>query len=187
MPTRGNAKAIQTDENEPSPEFAIIGLLSGAPMHGYELHRKLSDELGGLWHASLQHLYSVLKRLERRGLIAGKTNSATIPAQRVFSVTPDGRRAFETWLAKPCRASAKSVRLEFLPRLYFLSQRDRKAARALLAEQRACIDQQLAATPSTAGSRFARLGGALQRAQLETIQHWLDACEIELRTARVRS
>lgn len=184
MPSSGTDKAAAGDEHEPNPEFAIIGLLADAPMHGYELHRTLNDELGGLWHASLQHLYSVLKRLERRGLIAGKTNAATIPAQRVFSVTADGRRAFDAWLAKPCRASAKSVRLEFLPKLYFLAQHDRKAARALLAEQRACIDQQLATTHNTAGSRFARLGGALQRAQLETIQRWLDDCEAELRAAR---
>ena len=49
-------------------ELAILGLLKERPMHGYQLSRELTGQLGGLWKVSYGSLYPTLKRLEREGL-----------------------------------------------------------------------------------------------------------------------
>ena len=46
-------------------ELAILGLLKERPMHGYQLNRELSEQLGGLWRVSYGSLYPSLRRLER--------------------------------------------------------------------------------------------------------------------------
>ena len=33
-------------------ELAILGLLKERPMHGYQVQRELSEQLGGLWRVS---------------------------------------------------------------------------------------------------------------------------------------
>jgi PadR family transcriptional regulator, regulatory protein AphA len=184
--------AGRESEVDTSPEYMLIGFLLDAPMYGYQLYHVLHKELGASWHVSLTHIYNVLKRMERGGLIVGKIQSKTIPAQRVFHVTPAGRRAFETWLNKPCRPSAKTIRLEFMPRLYFLLQRDASAARALLLEQKACIDRELSASKGSdahqreTDSDFARLSDGLQRTQLEAARKWLDSCDGVLQVVAVK-
>ena len=54
-----------------SPEYALLGLLDLQPMHGYELHQRLTKELGQIWHVSLSQAYNILKRLEHKNLIYG--------------------------------------------------------------------------------------------------------------------
>jgi hypothetical protein len=50
-------------------EFAILGLLHEAPMHGYELRKRLYEMLGTLHAFSYGSLYPTLRRLLRAGLI----------------------------------------------------------------------------------------------------------------------
>ena len=66
-------------------EFAILGLLHEAPMHGYELRKRLCDLLGTLRAFSYGSLYPTLRRLLRAGLIAEEASE------------PDGDRAAKTW------------------------------------------------------------------------------------------
>ncbi len=54
-----------------SPEFALLGLLSQGPAHGYELHQKLTTELGQVWHLSQSQIYNILNRLEGKDYIRG--------------------------------------------------------------------------------------------------------------------
>jgi DNA-binding PadR family transcriptional regulator len=48
-------------------EFAILGLLHEAPMHGYELRKRLFDMLGTLRTFSYGSLYPTLRRLLKAG------------------------------------------------------------------------------------------------------------------------
>src|SRR5436853_7932001 len=50
-------------------ELAILGLLTDAPLHGYELKKRLNDALGHVWGVSYGSLYPALARLERMGAI----------------------------------------------------------------------------------------------------------------------
>jgi DNA-binding PadR family transcriptional regulator len=74
-------------------ELAILGLLKERPMHGYQLSRELSEQLGGLWRVSFGSLYPSLRRLERQGAI---TSQAGTGARRktVYAITDEGERQF---------------------------------------------------------------------------------------------
>jgi DNA-binding PadR family transcriptional regulator len=50
-------------------EFAILGLLHEAPMHGYELRKRLHELLGAFRAFSYGTLYPTLRKLQRGGLI----------------------------------------------------------------------------------------------------------------------
>src|SRR5690625_7133774 len=69
-------------------EFAILGLLHEAPMHGYELRKDLNILLGSFRALSYGSLYPCLKRLEANGLITG-SSGAESPRPHALS----GRRA----------------------------------------------------------------------------------------------
>ena len=58
-------------------ELAILGLLKERPMHGYQLNRELSEQLGGLWRVSYGSLYPSLRRLERDGAIRTEPGAGT--------------------------------------------------------------------------------------------------------------
>jgi DNA-binding PadR family transcriptional regulator len=51
-------------------EFAVLGLLHEAPMHGYELRKRLNSVLGAFRAFGYGSLYPCLKDLTARGLIA---------------------------------------------------------------------------------------------------------------------
>jgi DNA-binding PadR family transcriptional regulator len=50
-------------------ELAILGLLKDADLHGYELKRRLGDQLGFASSVSFGTLYPALARLEAEGLV----------------------------------------------------------------------------------------------------------------------
>src|SRR5579875_2119694 len=54
-------------------ELAVLGILHGSPMHGYELRKRLSTVLGAFHAFSYGSLYPALKDLLARGLIAEET------------------------------------------------------------------------------------------------------------------
>jgi DNA-binding PadR family transcriptional regulator len=165
-----------------SPEYVLLGLLARQPAHGYELHQKLSGDLGQVWRLSLSQVYNILNRLESQDLIAGEIEEQDkLPARRRYHLTPDGRAHFENWLHAPTRSSGRAIRVEFTTRLYFA-----KAISPQLAHQ--LIDDQIAETRAglirlqnsladiPPGQVFNRLGTDLRLRQLASILSWLDQC-----------
>jgi DNA-binding PadR family transcriptional regulator len=90
-------------------EFAILGLLHEAPMHGYELRKRLCDMLGTLRTFSYGSLYPTLRRLLRSGLIFEEIPPADPDdrgartwgkrAKRVYKLTAEGKERFAEMLA----------------------------------------------------------------------------------------
>ena len=74
-------------------ELAILGLLKEQPMHGYQLNRELSEQLGGLWRVSYGSLYPSLRRLERQGAITSEPGTGA-RRKTVYAITPQGERLF---------------------------------------------------------------------------------------------
>ena len=70
-------------------ELAILGLLKERPMHGYQLSRELTEQLGGLWKVSYGSLYPTLKRLEREGAVeqVPGTSAGTGRKRLVYRIT----------------------------------------------------------------------------------------------------
>jgi DNA-binding PadR family transcriptional regulator len=83
-------------------EFAILGLLHEAPMHGYELRKRLCDMLGTLRTFSYGSLYPTLRRLLKAGLIVEETPAVVRTwgrAKRVYKLTAEGKERFADMLA----------------------------------------------------------------------------------------
>lgn len=169
-----------------SPEFARPGFLAaGPPTHGYDLRRRLRDELGQVWHASQSQTYAILARLEARGLVCSTVvEQARLPARRLLELTPAGRAQFEAWLAAPTGASIRAIRVDFITRLYFAArlhpelapgmvQVEINAARAVLHD----LQTDLAAMPAVE-QRFNRLALELRIRQLSAVIDWLNTCTI---------
>ena len=92
-------------------EFAVLGVLSDGPLHGYELRKRLSVVLGPFRALSYGSLYPCLRRLQGRGLIdevavtpALESTAPALSARRarvVYAITADGKEEFGTWANTP--------------------------------------------------------------------------------------
>jgi PadR family transcriptional regulator AphA len=110
-------------KKELAPEWALLGLLTQKPMHGYELHRYFTDPsaLGQVWYLGLSQMYKLLKELEGQGYLeVTLERQENYPARKVYHITPSGRAAFLQWMEKPV-SSTRLIRVEFLAKL-FLAQ-----------------------------------------------------------------
>jgi DNA-binding PadR family transcriptional regulator len=82
-------------------DFAVLGLLYEAPMHGYELRKRLGERLGGFRAFSYGSLYPALRRLVRAGLIVEETEPPEPTGtwtrrgrRRVYHLTAEGKERF---------------------------------------------------------------------------------------------
>ena len=108
---------------ELAPEWALLGLLTQNPMHGYELYRYFTapSALGEVWYLGLSQMYKLLKELERQGYVEAIVESQdSYPDRKVYHITSAGRSAFLQWMEKPVN-NARLIRVEFLAKL-FLAQ-----------------------------------------------------------------
>lgn len=86
-------------------EFAVLGLLHEAPMHGYELRKRLYDLLGPFRAFSFGSLYPTLRRLLRTGYIEEEgaevdpVRGKVRRARRVYKLTPEGKEHFSELLS----------------------------------------------------------------------------------------
>ena len=61
-------------------DLAILGLLHEQELHGYEIRRRLRDELGLFANISFGSLYPALSRLETAGAVTvTESTAATVP------------------------------------------------------------------------------------------------------------
>jgi len=89
-------------------EFAVLGLLDEAPMHGYELRTRLKAVLGAFRAFSYGSLYPTLRRMRERGwIVEGEPDpDATAPAltgrrgKVVYRLTAEGKERLAELLAE---------------------------------------------------------------------------------------
>src|SRR5438132_4230797 len=91
-------------------ELAILGLLTDAPLHGYELKKRLGETLGHVWGVSYGSLYPALARLERMGAIEvvdpqAATSGPAIPIPATGSIAGEAAAAR---LRRPLRRSGRT-------------------------------------------------------------------------------
>lgn len=166
-----------------SPEMALLGLLYGAPSHGYDLHRTVIRDLGQVWHLSQSQAYSILKRLEKQGdIVAEAMPQEKLPSRQLLHLTAQGRQRFLAWLSLPSGGSARAIRMEFVTRLYFLQLYlpeklaeafDRQTAEARRHLLR--LEKTRAALPET--EIYNRFSLDLRLKQLHSVLEWLADCQ----------
>ncbi len=161
-----------------SPEFALMGFLIAEPGHGYDLHQKFQAELGNVWRLSQSQAYAILKRLEARGDITSQqVEQDKLPARQILHITEGGKRRFEEWLLGSGH-NARSIRLEFLTRLYFTRQHYPDQTARIYASQwagiRASIERlESLLTHLPPDQMYNRLSLDLRLRQLRLIQDWM--------------
>jgi DNA-binding PadR family transcriptional regulator len=149
------------------------------PSHGYDLHQRLTTELGKVWRLSQSQAYSVLKRLEQRGEISARRKAqAKLPDRQELRITARGRKRFRVWLDGSAGRNARTVRLEFLTRLYFARGLTPKETASIYAAQAREVTGTLqrlravlAQTPES--ELFNRMSLDLRVRQMELISVWL--------------
>jgi DNA-binding PadR family transcriptional regulator len=82
---------------------AVLALLAGKPAHGYELKSSFEQAVGDQWGGlNIGHLYQVLDRLSRDGLIGSERQPQPIKPDRVVHhLTAAGRAELDRWLSEP--------------------------------------------------------------------------------------
>ena len=99
-------------------EYLILGLLLLTPMTGYELQRFIKQNLALICSSSAGSVQTALAKLEREGRIAASETMEGRRRKNTFSITGQGRRAFEDWVAQPMQAGR--VKNMELARMFFL-------------------------------------------------------------------
>ena len=160
-------------------EFAALGFLVEASMHGYELRERLSAGLGSLWRIASSQLYNVLHRLEKKGGIECHVElQSGRPSRNVVRITAIGERAFWGWAMSPVR-HLRDVRVEFLAKVYFVRRLDPSRIPELIdAERRALheLGERLSERDAIASDDepFGRLALSFRRCQIGAALAWLD-------------
>jgi len=112
--------------------YVILGFLSWRPMSGYDIKARVEESTRFFWAASYGQIYPELKRLAAAGLIEPQGEAADGRRRTAYTLTADGRRALEEWLA--IEPETWELRDDALLKLFFASAAPATAA-ATLAEK----------------------------------------------------
>ena len=172
------AKASLTTEN------ALLGFLHQQPMHGYEIHRRLSETegLGLVWHVKQNQLYALLGKLDKKGYVTTTLEpQPNRPDRKVFHLTKAGKETYWAWLQSPVKHGHR-LRLEFLAKLYFAQREEPSVAVALIKKQReACLawlnTEQDKIERLKAEQPYEQLVHKFRLGQIEAMLNWLNTCE----------
>jgi DNA-binding PadR family transcriptional regulator len=117
---------------------AVLALLAGQPAHGYALKGSFEQAVGEQWGGlNIGHLYQILDRLARDGLIESERQPQAVkPDRLVHRITPAGRGELDRWLNEPS-VRTRGYRDDFFLKLMAAAQAgDQAMLAAVLRRQR---------------------------------------------------
>jgi DNA-binding PadR family transcriptional regulator len=123
----------------------VLALLAERPAHGYELKGSFEQAVGDQWGGlNIGHLYQVLERLGRDGLIESQRQPQAVkPDRLVHRITPEGRAELARWLSEPSRRAGGFRDDFFLKIMATVQAGDAGALAGVLARQRAHLLREL--------------------------------------------
>ena len=124
---------------------AVLALLAAKPAHGYELKTSFEQAVGDQWGGlNIGHLYQILDRLSRDGLIDSERQPQQVKPDRVVHrLTPAGRAELDRWLAEPA-IPARGYRDDFFLKVMAAARSgDPATLTAVLGRQRTHLLRQL--------------------------------------------
>ncbi len=167
-------------------EYALLGLMHGAPAHAYAIHKRLAqtDVLHLVWRVTQRQTYAALDRLADEGYIREHREVAgRRPPRRMFQLTAVGEAAYARWVTTPVQ-HGREFRQEFMARLYFARRDGPATLDALIAAQEAACVGRTAALAALAQEpgvpQLDRLVLRFRLGQLDAIRSWLAECRAEL-------
>jgi len=84
-------------------QHAVLALLADRPSYGYELKTAFESSVGPQWGTiNIGHLYQILERLSRDGLVTSERVTQQVKPDRVvYEITGLGRAELDRWLGEP--------------------------------------------------------------------------------------
>jgi DNA-binding PadR family transcriptional regulator len=169
-------------------ELAILGLLHEAPLHGYELRKRLNAVLGAFRVLSYGTLYPCLRELVTRGWIAENAAATNLPgsagttsgsgsrrARIVYELTDEGLNQFQSMLSQSGPAAWEDD--TFNVHFAFFARTESDVRLRILEGRRSRLEERLDSFRSAAAQRRERLD--LYTTELQ--RHGLESAEREVR------
>ena len=166
-----------------SVKHAILGLLAGKPLHGYELKTGF-EELVPTTELNVGQVYTTLDRLSRDQLVTYEVvNQSERPDKKVYALTDVGRKELREWLATPSAIDLDLRNETFLKLMLARRLRWADPLKVLNVERRASFERLHEVTQAKA--RAEQEGAALPTLllldlaalRLEAFLKWLDQSE----------
>jgi DNA-binding PadR family transcriptional regulator len=133
---------------------AVLALLSAKPAHGYELKTSFEEAVGDQWGGlNIGHLYQIIERLARDGLIESERQPQQVKPDRVIHrLTPAGRAELDRWLSEPT-VPARGYRDDFFLKIMAaVRSGNPDTLAAVLSRRRAYLLRQLHSLASARGA-----------------------------------
>jgi PadR family transcriptional regulator AphA len=118
--------------------YVVLGLLAQRPMSGYDIKRLLECLSWLIGSSSFGNIYPTLHALLNDGLVTvDVVPHQDRPPRKVYTVSQEGRRALQEWLAQPVPPSASLK--AFIMRLIVAQDLAQEGLIAHLAQRRAQV------------------------------------------------
>jgi len=163
-------------------ELAVLGLLHQAPMHGYELRKRINTVLGSFRALSYGSLYPCLKDMLARGWIVEDEATERSATRRtsgrgkiVYRLTAEGKEHFQDLLADSGPAAWDDE--EFGVHLAFFAQTDADVRLRILEGRRSRLEERVDALRQS----LTRTRERVDSYTLELQRHGLESVEREVR------
>ncbi len=166
-------------------ELAVLGLLSEAPLHGYELRQRLKATLGTFRAFSYGSLYPTLRRMRDTGWITEDDGDAAVVAgapaltgrrgKVVYKLTAEGKERLQDLLAEAGPSSWEDE--TFGVHFALFSQTDPEVRVRILEGRRSRLEERRDGVRSA----LARTRERVDRYTLQLQEHGLESVEREVR------
>ena len=161
-------------------ELAVLGLLHGSPMHGYELRKQVNGVLGWSRLLSYGSLYPALKKMLKAGWIAEHVTApepgATSRRLRiVYELTPAGEDRFKGLMADVGPSAWEDDNFDV--RFAFFSRTDIEARLRILEGRRSRLQERL----DRVQHQLERTQQQMDRYAMELQRHGVESVEREVR------
>jgi DNA-binding PadR family transcriptional regulator len=143
MPLVTTRDAAGRRELDP-PAYVALGMVRLGERSGYEIKRAVELSIRFFWTISQAQIYPSLRRLERAGLLTGRSEPRGRRPRRVYEITARGEASLREWLGRS-EPMPFELRDLGLVKLFFADALDAATALGLLASVRARSEERVAA------------------------------------------
>lgn len=114
-----------------SLRHGILGVISAAPMTGYDLVQYFDRSAAFFWPAKQPQIYPELRRMEKAGLLSARVTQGLRGEKRLYAITAKGEQELRRWEteAEPYPPDKDVIRLKAM----YLDMTGFPAARAFFA------------------------------------------------------
>jgi DNA-binding PadR family transcriptional regulator len=174
-----------------SVPHALLALLSESPKYGQRLQSEFEARTGRVWPLNVGQVYTTLQRLERDGLVETDGDGHGERARKQYRIAPAGRRELDNWLRTPPELVPPPRDELVIKVLVALQLPGADVHEILQVHRRRVIEVMQRYTKLKAASPEGDVPLALvidaELFRLEAIVRWLDAADMRLKQAGLRS